>query len=151
LSGFFDRTLGFYSGDAQAVANWLGGDVTGYLNANNLTLESSQLTPENLAQLVSLVEGGVISGKIAKDLLPETVAGSSPEALVRERGLEQLTDASAVERVIEQVIAENATLVEQAKTNPKAINALLGRVMKATGGKAKPELVRELLTQKLGW
>ena len=80
---------------------------------------------------------------------------SEPQAAVakqrvRERGLEQVTDTSAIEGAVEQVIAENAGVAEQAKTNPKAVNALLGRVMKATGGKAKPELVRELLLQRLG-
>ncbi len=150
LSSFFDRTLKTSGGNAQAVANWLGGDVTGFVNANALTLETSKLTPEHLARLVELVEGGTISGKIAKELLPDVIGGASPEALVRARGLEQVTDTAALERVVEEVMAENAGVVEQAKTNPKAVNALLGRVIKATGGKAKPELVRELLTRRLG-
>ena len=151
LSTFFDRTLaGAGQGvNAQAVANWLSGDVTGFLNANALTLASSQLTPEHLAGLVGLVEAGTISGKVAKELLPEVISGADPGALVRERGLEQLTDTAALESVVEQVLTENLKLVEEAKANPKAVNALLGRVMKASGGKAKPELVRELLGQKL--
>ena len=150
MSRFFDRALAVYKDAPQAVANWLGGDVAGYLNANALTLETSKLTPEGLAGLVRLVEAGTISGKIAKDILPDVVGGADPENLVRERGLEQVTDTSAIEGAVEQVIAENAGVAEQAKTNPKAVNALLGRVMKATGGKAKPELVRELLLQRLG-
>jgi aspartyl-tRNA(Asn)/glutamyl-tRNA(Gln) amidotransferase subunit B len=148
LSSFFDRVLE-YGGDAQAVANWLSGDVTGYLNAGGLTLETSGLTPEHLARLVKLVQAGTISGKIAKELLPEVIAGADPETLVTERGLTQLSDTSALAGVVAQVMAENPKVVEQARSNPKAVNALLGRVMKATGGKAKPELVRELLTQKL--
>ncbi len=149
LSKFFDRTLTVFSGNAQAVANWLGGDVTGFLNANGLTLTSSSLTPEHLARLVGLVEAGVISGKVAKELLPDVIGGAEPGALVREQGLEQVTDASALESVVEQVLAENPNLVAEAGTNPKTVNALLGRVIKASGGRAKPELVRELLEQKL--
>ncbi|CAA9582206.1 MAG: Aspartyl-tRNA(Asn) amidotransferase subunit B @ Glutamyl-tRNA(Gln) amidotransferase subunit B [uncultured Truepera sp.] len=150
LSSFFDRTLKTSGGNAQAVANWLGGDVTGYLNANGLTLETSKLTPEHLARLVDLVERGTISGKVAKELLPDVIGGASPEALVRVRGLEQVTDASALGSVVDAVLAENPKLVDEAKANPKAVNALLGRVIKSTGGKAKPELVRELIVQKLG-
>ncbi len=152
LSRFFDRTLagaGAGEANAQAVANWLSGDVTGFLNANALTLQTTKLTPEHLARLVGLVEAGTVSGKVAKELLPEVIGGADPGALVKERGLEQVTDAAALENVVSQVLTENPKLVDEAKANPKAINALLGRVMKASGGKAKPELVRELLTQKL--
>ena len=161
LSAFFDRTLASLSGElgaggstkesakVQAVANWLSGDVTGFLNANGLTLASSQLTPERLAALVSLVEAGTVSGKVAKELLPEVIGGADPGGLVSERGLEQVTDRAALVGVVAQVLSENPKLVAEARTNPKTINALLGRVMKASGGKAKPELVRELLTQKL--
>jgi len=149
LSEFFDRTLGVWNGNAQAVANWLGGDVTGYLNANDLTLETSRLTPEHLAGMVKLVEDGVISGKVAKEILPEVVGGADPGALVSARGLEQVTDTSALEGLVAQVLAENPKLVDEARTNPKTINALLGRVMKGSGGKAKPELVRALLARKL--
>ncbi len=152
LSRFFDLTLagaGAGEANAQAVANWLSGDVTGFLNANALTLQTAKLTPEHLARLVGLVEAGTVSGKVAKELLPEVIGGADPGALVKERGLEQVTDAAALEGVVSQVLTENPKLVGEAKANPKAINALLGRVMKASGGKAKPELVRELLTQKL--
>jgi aspartyl-tRNA(Asn)/glutamyl-tRNA(Gln) amidotransferase subunit B len=150
LSGFFDRTLAHYGGDPQGVANWLTGDVTGFLNTNGLTLAKAALTPEHLASLIELIDSGKISGKIAKELLPEVIAGGDPALLVRERGLEQLTDTAALAGVIDAVIADNPKAADEARTNPKAINALLGRVMKRTGGQAKPELVRDLLRQKLG-
>lgn len=149
LSSFFDRALSAYADSPQALANWLVSDVTGYLNTNGQELAGSNLTPENLAGLVQLIEGGTISGKIAKDLLPDVMSGANPAELVKDRGLEQVTDTSALEAVVLQVMAENPKVVEQARENPKAINALLGRVMKASGGKAKPDLVRELLLEKL--
>ena len=148
FSRFFDEALTFQK-DAQVLANWLSGDVTGYLNTHSLTLQTSQLTPEHLAGLVGLVEADTISGKIAKDLLPEVVGGADPAVLVKERGLEQVTDTAALEGVVTQVLTENPKLVEEAKNNPKAVNALLGRVMKASGGKANPARVRELITEKL--
>ncbi len=150
LSSFFDKSLEAYGNNPQALANWLVSDVTGHLNTHGLELTRSALTPENLASLVGLIDAGTISGKIAKDLLPDVIGGADPVSLVKERGLEQLTDTSALEGVVEQVMAENPGVVEQARENPKAINALLGRVMKASGGKAKPDLVRELLLEKLG-
>ena len=148
FSHFFDEALTDQK-NAQALANWLTGDVTGYLNTHGLTLETSQLTPEHLAGLVGLVEADTISGKIAKDLLPEVIGGVDPAALVRERGLEQVTDTAALAGVVEQVLSENPKMVDEAKANPKAVNALLGRVMKASGGKANPARVRELLLEKL--
>ena len=148
FSRFFDKALEFQK-NAQALANWLTGDVTGYLNTHGLTLETSQLTPEHLAGLVSLVEAETISGKIAKDLLPEVIGGADPAVLVRERGLEQVTDTGALAGVVAQVLTENPKMVDEAKNNPKAINALLGRVMKASGGKANPAKVRELISEKL--
>jgi aspartyl-tRNA(Asn)/glutamyl-tRNA(Gln) amidotransferase subunit B len=149
LSGFFDKALVSYSENPQALANWLVSDVTGHLNTHGQGLKEARLTPENLASLVQLIDAGTISGKIAKDLLPDVIEGASPVELVKARGLEQVTDASALEAVVAQVMDENPSVVEQARENPKAINALLGRVMKASGGKAKPELVRELLLEKL--
>lgn len=149
LSRFFDETLQHYEQNPQAVANWLASEVTGYLNAQGKTLDGTHLTPEHLAQLIRLVDEGVISGKIAKDLLPEVIAGESPAALVKAKGLEQVTDTDALDAIVQQVMDDNPNVVAQAKENPKAINALLGRVMKATGGKAKPDLVREILAQKL--
>jgi len=149
LSSFFDAALAHYSGEAQGLANWLSGDVTGWLNAQGLTLDASELTPAHLAKLVSRVDAGKISGRAAKDILPEVMRGADPEEVVRARGLEQITDAGALEALVEDVMAQNPKLVEQARANPKAVNALLGQVMKGSKGKAKPELVRELLSRAL--
>lgn len=150
MARFFDAALTRYEGDPQAIANWLNGDVTGWLNAQGVSIEASALRPERLVALVRLVDTGTISGKTAKDLLPETMTGADPEGLVEARGLKQITDTGEIERIVEGVISENPKLVESVSQNPKAINALLGRVMKETKGKAKPDAVREMLNEKLG-
>jgi aspartyl-tRNA(Asn)/glutamyl-tRNA(Gln) amidotransferase subunit B len=146
---FFDAALKHYQGGAQTLANWLNTDVAGYLNANQLSLSSSKLTPEHLANLVTLIDKGTISSKIAKDLLAEVMQGANPENLVKDKGLEQVSDTGELETIIDGIIAAQPELLERVKANPKAINALLGEVMKASKGKAKPDLVRELLNKKL--
>jgi aspartyl-tRNA(Asn)/glutamyl-tRNA(Gln) amidotransferase subunit B len=149
LATFFDATLKNYQGSPQTIANWLNTDVAGYLNSQQLELHSSKLTPEHLATLVTLIDKGVISSKIAKDLLPEIMQGANPETLVKEKGLEQVSDSGELESIIDGILSSQPELVERVKANPKAINALLGEVMKASKGKAKPDLVRELLNRKL--
>ncbi|MEX2541094.1 MAG: Asp-tRNA(Asn)/Glu-tRNA(Gln) amidotransferase subunit GatB [Trueperaceae bacterium] len=149
LSRFFDTALQSQV-EPQALANWLNGDVTGYLRNQGKSLAESDLTPESLVTLVALVESGEISGKTGKDLLPEVIAGAEPRALVAERGLGQISDEGLVDELVERVLAANRSLVESVTENPKAINALLGMVMKESRGKAKPELVRRLLNEKLG-
>jgi aspartyl-tRNA(Asn)/glutamyl-tRNA(Gln) amidotransferase subunit B len=150
LSQFFDDTTKHYTNDAQNIANWLNGDVMGYLNAQGLELAQAKLRPEHLALLIKLIDNGTISGKIAKDLIPDLMQGADPEVLVKERGLVQIADTGAIETILDDVLAANQELVERVKANPKAINALLGEAMKASKGKAKPDLVRELLNKKLG-
>ncbi|HEX7003950.1 MAG TPA: Asp-tRNA(Asn)/Glu-tRNA(Gln) amidotransferase subunit GatB [Trueperaceae bacterium] len=148
LARFYDAALEA-GGEPQAVANWLNGDVTGYLRGRGERLAQSSLTPELLVALVRLVESGEISGKTAKDLLPEVMAGAEPGRLVAERGLGQIADEDEVARLVERVLGANETIVRSARENPKAVNALLGLVMKESRGKAKPELVRQLLNEKL--
>ena len=150
VSRFFESVLKTYKGEAQSVANWLNGDVSGWLNNNELEIQNSKLTPEYLSSLIALIDAGTISGKIAKDLLPDVMQGANPVQLVKDRGLEQTTDVGAIEAAITEVMNASLDVVENAKKNPKAINALFGPIMKALGGKAKPDLVRELLNKALG-
>ncbi|HKI57766.1 MAG TPA: Asp-tRNA(Asn)/Glu-tRNA(Gln) amidotransferase subunit GatB [Trueperaceae bacterium] len=138
------------AGSAQAIANWLVGDVAGLLNAEGTPLAGAALRPEHLAALVRLIDEGVISGKIAKEILPEVVAGESPEAVVERKGLKLMQDEGALAEVVERVIEANPAIVESVAENPKAVNALLGRVMKETRGTARPEAVRKLLLERLG-
>jgi len=149
LSGLFDAALAA-GAPAQALANWLNADVRGWLAASEKTVAETGLTPEHLAALVKLADEGKITSRVAKELLPEVMAGADPAALVKERGLEAVSDEGALGQIVDEVIAANPAVVEQIKGGKtKAINALLGQVMKATRGTARPDLVRKLLAEKI--
>lgn len=149
FSRFFDEAVAAFDGDPQVLANWLVSEVAGLLNAQEIGLDAARLQPGALADLVTLVDAGTISGKIGKDLLPDVMDGADPRVLVAERGLQQITDEGAIERIVDEVMASNPDVVASAREHPKAINALLGRVMQASRGKASPETVRRLLEEKV--
>ncbi len=134
---------------ARALAAWLTVDVAGALAAAGRSLDPATFPVAGLARLVTLVEEGKVSGPTAKGLLGEVLDGADPDALVAERGLAQVSDEGALHRVVDEVVTANPELVERVRVNPKAINALLGEVMKATRGTAKPDLVRRLLEERL--
>lgn len=150
LSRFYDEAL--QGGpDAQKLANWLLTDVAGALAAQEIGIGESQLHPAHLASLVKLIDAGTISGKIAKDLLPDVMGGQDPAALVQERGLSVVTDTTAIDAAIDAAMQADPATVEKVRAgNAKAMNALFGPVMKAMGGKAEPGVVRERLSAKLG-
>lgn len=148
-AAFFDEVMHEYAGEPQAVANWMS-EVTGRLHAAEQTLKGSALTGRNLARLIALVDAGTISPTAAKELLADVVAGQEPDALVASRGLAQVSDESELGALVDGVLADNPDLVERVRANPKAINALLGKVMQATKGAAKPDLARRLLEERLG-
>ncbi len=149
VAKFFDEALTLYGGPPQNVANWLS-EVAGRLAAAELDLAASDLSASTLVSLLALVDDGTISATAAKELLPELLRGADPEGLVRQRGLGQVSDESTIAALIEGVIADNPDLVERVRVNPKAVNALLGKVMQASKGAAKPDLVRRLLLERLG-
>ena len=150
LSRFLDEALKAGADGAQKLTNWLLTEVAGFLSAREQTLKDSALTPAHLAALVRLIDDGTLSGKMAKDLLPDVMAGQDPAALVRERGLSVVTDTGAIEAAIDAAIeADPATVAKVRGGNAKAINALFGPIMKALGGQANPGTVRQLLEQKL--
>lgn len=150
LANFFDAVLALATGvEVQNLANWLNSDVVGWLKAEGLSIQASQLSPAHFAALMQLVQDESISGRSAKDILPEVMQGADPVALVEARGLKQISDDSVLEQLISRVMQDNPNIVSQAKENPKAINALLGRVMKASGGQAKAATVRAMLATKL--
>ena len=148
-ASFFDAALADYAGDAQTVANWMA-EVTGRLHAAEQSLAGSALTPRNLVRLMVLVDDGTISVTAAKELLADVVNGEDPDALVAARGLAQVSDESELGAMVDAVLAENPDLMERVRANPKAINALLGKVMQATKGAAKPDLARRLIEERLG-
>ena len=132
-----------------ALANWFTVEVAGLLRSEGRDWSQALVPAAPLAALVTLVEAGTVSGPTAKELLAEVLAGADPEALVRARGLAQITDASALERLVDEVMAAHPDMVAAARQQPKALNALMGRVMKASRGQAKPDAVRALLAERL--
>jgi aspartyl-tRNA(Asn)/glutamyl-tRNA(Gln) amidotransferase subunit B len=104
-----------------------------------------------LGAVLDLIREGTISGKIAKDLFEIVWAeGGDPRAIVECRGLKQVTDTAAIEKVVDDIVARNPDKVADAKSNPKAIGWFVGQVMKASGGKASPQVVNDILKRKLG-
>jgi aspartyl-tRNA(Asn)/glutamyl-tRNA(Gln) amidotransferase subunit B len=150
LSDFFDAAVQT-GADAKSVSNWIMGDVIGHLNATQQELKDIKLTPEGLGQLIKLIEKGTISNKIAKTVFKEMVeTGKSPEKIVEEKGLVQISDEGAIKQMVEEVVANNPQAVEDFKAGKeKAIGALVGQVMKASKGKANPGLVNQLLRDVL--
>ncbi len=122
----------------------------GALNASGLALEAAPVDAAKLGELLDLLSGEVISGRTAKEVFEEMWAsGKSAEAIVEAKGLRQISDTGALEAAVEKVVAENPDQVEKYRKNPKVIGWFVGQVMKATGGKANPGVVNQLLKQKL--
>jgi aspartyl-tRNA(Asn)/glutamyl-tRNA(Gln) amidotransferase subunit B len=137
---------------AKAAANWILRDVLQALREQGLESEASRLAPAALAALIRLVEQGRTSAQSARGLVGELVArGGDPEALVRERGLEAVSDAGELEAAVDAVLAEHPDDAARVRGGEKKVlNFLMGQVMRRTGGKADPRAVRELLARKLG-
>jgi aspartyl-tRNA(Asn)/glutamyl-tRNA(Gln) amidotransferase subunit B len=137
--------------DAKLVANWITGDLFGHLNREGLEIEQSPVSAENLGRLTDLIAGGAISGKIAKSVFQDMIAsGDDPGSIVDQKGLKQISDTGAIEQVIDEIILANPDQVAKAKENQKLIGWFVGQVMQKTKGQANPQLVNELLREKLG-
>ena len=137
--------------DGKQAANWVINDLLGALNKSGESIEETPVSPDQLGQILDLIKEGTISGKIAKDLFEIVYAeGGEPKVIVEERGMKQVTDTGAIEAEVDKVIAANPDKVEQAKAKPSMAGWFVGQVMKATGGKANPQAVNELVRQKLG-
>ncbi|MGU3398655.1 Asp-tRNA(Asn)/Glu-tRNA(Gln) amidotransferase subunit GatB [Brucellaceae bacterium D45D] len=137
--------------DGKASANWVINDLLGALNKAGKSIEESPVSPDQLGAIIDLIKEGTISGKIAKDLF-EIVwnEGGDPKKLVEERGMKQVTDTGAIEKAVDEIIAANPDKVEQAKAKPTLAGWFVGQVMRATGGKANPQAVNDLVRAKLG-
>ena len=127
------------------------GSLLGLLNVQGITIDKSPISAADLAQLLEMIEGGVISGKIAKTVFEEMAASGKPaKQIVEEKGLVQITDTSEIESVIDNVLSDNLNEVAAYKNGKtKLITFFVGQVMKATRGKANPQLVNEILKKKL--
>ena len=136
--------------DAKLVANWIITELFGALNRAGQIIEASPVAAPSLGKLVDLVAAGTISGRSAKDVFAEMLAtGADPAAIVEQKGLVQISDAAAIERIAFEIIAANPGQVESYKKNPKALGWFVGQVMKATKGQANPQMVNEVLRRKL--
>ena len=137
--------------DAKLVANWVTNDLAARLTAAGTPISESPIAPDEIAELVALIEEGVISSKIAKDVFERMWAGDGrPRVVVEAQGLQQVSDTGALEALVEQLIAENPGQAAAVREKPQAIGWFVGQVMKATGGKANPGAVNQILRSKLG-
>ena len=150
IADFFDETAQL-SGDPKASSNWIMGDFSALLNNTGIETQDSKMTPAHLSELIKLIQAGTISGKIAKSIIVDMFeTGKTASQVVKEKGLSQITDTSQIEAVVDQVIAENPGPAQDYRDGKKkAIGFLVGQVMKVTKGKANPQMVNQLLRQKL--
>jgi aspartyl-tRNA(Asn)/glutamyl-tRNA(Gln) amidotransferase subunit B len=137
--------------DPKLAANWVINELTGRLNKEGKDIAAAPVSAAQLGSMLDLMADGTISGKIAKDVF-EIVwnEGGEPRTIVEQRGLKQVTDLSALEKIVDDIVGKNADKVADAKANPKAIGWFVGQVMKASGGKANPQAVNDLLKKKIG-
>ena len=137
--------------DAKAVANWVTGDVAAHVNSNRLSYENLPLKPQQLAEMVQLIENGTISGKIAKEILPELLAqGGSAKAIVAEKGLGMISDPAAIAAIVAELLAAHPAEVEAFRGGKNKLQGFfVGQLMKRTGGKADPKLANQILLQAL--
>ncbi|HET8550051.1 MAG TPA: Asp-tRNA(Asn)/Glu-tRNA(Gln) amidotransferase subunit GatB [Bryobacteraceae bacterium] len=151
ISEYFERAAAV-AGDAKATANWVTGDLMGALRAAGREITESPVSAKALGELVALIGKGEITGKLAKEILPKMFAsGESAAAIIEREGLRQITDTSALEQIVDDVIAANPKQVEQYKGGKTTvIGFLVGQVMKASRGQASPQGVQEILRKKLG-
>jgi aspartyl-tRNA(Asn)/glutamyl-tRNA(Gln) amidotransferase subunit B len=137
--------------DAKLAANWVINELAGRLNKEGRPIEESPIDAAQLGGLIDLVADGTISGKIAKDLFEILWnEGGDPRAIVAARGMKQVTDTGAIEQVVDDVIAANPGKVTQVMAKPTLLGWFVGQVMKASGGKANPQAVNEILKRRLG-
>ena len=151
---FFEAVLGGLGDkarDGKLAANWVINELFGRLNKEGQDIASSPVKANQIAAIVDLIGQGAISGKIAKDLFEIVwTEGGDPRALVEARGMKQLTDMGAIEKVVDEIMAANPDKVAQAQAKPALMGWFVGQVMKSSGGKANPQAVNDLLKSKLG-
>jgi aspartyl-tRNA(Asn)/glutamyl-tRNA(Gln) amidotransferase subunit B len=151
MADYFEKCCECYD-NPKNTANWLMGDFSALLNKEKMSIGDSKVTPKSLCSMLEAIDGGKISSKMAKSVFEEMFAtGKDPDSIIKERGLEQISDQSLLEPVIDEVIKENPGPSEQFRQgNKKSISFLIGKVMSRTKGKANPRIVNEIITRKLG-
>ena len=150
LSNFFEEVV-IRSRNPKLSANWIMGELSAFLNKENLSILETKVDSINLGNLLSRIEDSTISGKIAKEVFEEMWnSKKSPDEIIQEKGLKQVTDSSEIEKIINQVLEQNQSQLEQYKSGKeKLFGFFVGQVMKASRGKANPEQVNKLLEKRL--
>jgi len=151
LADYFERAAAATSATAQLTANWIIGELSAALNRDGLEIDASRIAAGELAGLLDRLADGTISGKIAKEVFEAMWSGEGDaDQIIQQRGLEQITDSSAIEAVVDEVIAAHPGQAAEFRAGKtKLLGFFVGQVMKATGGKANPASVNELLRKKL--
>ncbi len=146
ISDFFEETIKLGS-EAKSASNWVTSNLLGYLNKQEVSLNDTKITPENLAMLIKMVEDKEISSQQAKGVFIESVeTGKSPKDIAKEKGLKQITDSGEITKIVNEVLDENPDIITQYKNGKVAmLNYLVGQVMKKTAGKANPTLARDTM------
>ena len=136
---------------AKNAANWVLGDISRRINEQNQSIDALGLEPAKIAEIISLIEANKISSSAGKQVFDELLkTGKSPEEIVREKGLEQVSDASALQSIVDEVVAKNQKSVDDYKSGKtNALGFLVGQCMKASKGKGNPALMKELLAKFL--
>src|SRR5512136_412063 len=150
LADYFEEVARL-SGKPKTASNWVMGDILRFLNADRRDIKDCPMLHRSLAEMIRLIEDGTISGKMAKDIVEEMYkTGKPPKAIIEEKGMVQITDEAALAKTIAEVLAENTSQVEQYRSGrEKLFGYFVGQVMKATGGKANPQLINRLLKKML--
>ncbi|UTR13709.1 Asp-tRNA(Asn)/Glu-tRNA(Gln) amidotransferase subunit GatB [Salipaludibacillus sp. LMS25] len=150
MSDFFEQGLAL-EGPPKQLSNWLMGEVSAYLNQNGKDITDVPMTPESLVKMIQLIEKGTISSKIAKKVFKEMIEnGGEPEQIVKDKGLVQISDEGEILNMVTETLDNNPQSIDDYKNGKdKAIGFLVGQIMKASRGKANPQLVNKLLTEEI--
>ena len=150
MATYFEKVVN-EGGAAKSSANWITGDIAAYIKSNRLTFDQLYFQPSELAEMLKMIDTGEISGKIAKEILPELLSkGGSPKQLVQERGLGMIGDPKVIEEIIDQLILKHPNEVESFRSGKKKLlGFFVGQLMKETKGKADPKLANQILNKKL--
>lgn len=149
MSEFFEETMK-YARNAKAVCNWLLSDISAWLNKHEKTIDNCDLKPQNLAKLVSLIDAGEVSNAQAKKLVDDLMAGKDPQKSAEEKGLRQVSDTGAIEKMVTEVLDANPQAIEDFKNGKdRAVGFLVGQVMKKSRGQANPGMVNKRVRDAL--
>lgn len=149
MSEFFEETMK-YARNAKAVCNWLLSDISAWLNKHEKTIDNCDLKPQNLAKLVSLIDAGEVSNAQAKKLVDDLMAGKDPQKSAEEKGLRQVSDTGAIEKMVTEVLDSNPQAIEDFKNGKdRAVGFLVGQVMKKSRGQANPGMVNKMVRDAL--